>query len=60
MSRFLNVAPMVSLMALVASGPLDAQLGGRPAEQWALVLESGRRLESLEIENVVYLIEIQQ
>lgn len=30
-----------------------AQLGGQPAEEWAIVLESGRRMEGLEIENVV-------
>ena len=63
MRRFLNagsVALLTSLMALVASAPLYAQLGGRPAEQWAIVLESGRRLGSLEIENVVSLIDIQQ
>ena len=63
MRRFLNagsVALLTFLMALVASTPLYAQLGGRPAEQWAIVLESGRRLGSLEIENVVSLIEIQQ
>ena len=29
------------------------QLGGRPAEEWALTLESGQRLERLEIEAVV-------
>jgi ubiquinone/menaquinone biosynthesis C-methylase UbiE len=34
--------------------PLAAlQLGGRPAEDWALTLESGRRLGNLEIDEVV-------
>lgn len=33
--------------------PLAAQLGSQPAEQWALTLESGRRLASLDIDNVV-------
>ena len=42
--------------ALAVTGvafPLAAQLGSRPADQWALTLESGRRMESLEIEEVV-------
>ncbi len=60
MPKFLNVVCVSALMALLASGPLEAQLGGRPAEQWALVLESGRRLGSLEIENVVSLIGIEE
>ena len=38
-------APMVPVSAL--------QIGGRPAEEWAVVLESGRRLGSLEIDEVV-------
>jgi ubiquinone/menaquinone biosynthesis C-methylase UbiE len=40
---------------VITSGtfPLSAQLGSRPADQWALTLENGRRLESLEIEAVV-------
>jgi precorrin-6B methylase 2 len=45
------------LPALILLGaplaPLSAQLGGRPAEEWALVLESGRRIATLDIENVV-------
>jgi len=41
--------------------PLSAlQLGGRPAEEWALVLESGRRLGSLEIDEVVSRMGLQQ
>jgi len=57
-----------ALTALLASGglalasapaPLVAQLGSQPAEQWALTLESGRRLESLEIEEVVAAIGLQ-
>jgi ubiquinone/menaquinone biosynthesis C-methylase UbiE len=32
---------------------LAAQLGSRPAQDWAITLESGQRLESLEIEEVV-------
>jgi len=47
------------LLILAAAMPLSAQLGGRPAEQWAITLESGRRLGGLEIENVVSLIELQ-
>jgi predicted methyltransferase len=33
--------------------PLDAQLGSRPAADWAITLENGTRLEGLEIEEVV-------
>jgi 2-polyprenyl-3-methyl-5-hydroxy-6-metoxy-1,4-benzoquinol methylase len=39
--------------------PLSAQLGGRPAEEWAITLESGRRLATLDIENVVARIGLQ-
>lgn len=44
-----------SILFLALLLPLSglAQLGGRPADEWAIVLESGRRLESLEIERVV-------
>lgn len=52
----------VALGALVLTGgalPLSAQLGSRPADQWALTLESGRRMESLEIEEVVTQIGLQ-
>jgi ubiquinone/menaquinone biosynthesis C-methylase UbiE len=42
-----------SLLLIFAAAPLSAQLGSRPAEEWAVTLESGRRLESLDIENVV-------
>lgn len=37
----------------LSAAPAAAQLGGRPAEEWAVVLESGRRMEGLDIENVV-------
>ena len=52
--NFRLLAPL-GLLALSAQiTPLAAlQLGGRPAEQWAIVLESGRRLGSLEIDEVV-------
>jgi len=43
----------VVLAASATAFPLSAQLGSQPAGQWALTLESGRRLESLEIEEVV-------
>jgi len=33
--------------------PLAAQLGSRPAAEWAITLENGQRLESLDIEEVV-------
>jgi 2-polyprenyl-3-methyl-5-hydroxy-6-metoxy-1,4-benzoquinol methylase len=42
-----------------SAGPLAAQLGSQPAEQWALTLESGRRLASLDIDNVVAAIGLQ-
>lgn len=40
--------------------PVDAaaQLGGRPAQDWAPTLESGRRLEGLDIENVIDALEL--
>ena len=50
--RFL--APLGLLVVSAQMTPLPAlQLGGRPAEEWALTLESGRRLGSLEIDEVV-------
>ncbi|HET9949976.1 MAG TPA: methyltransferase domain-containing protein [Longimicrobiales bacterium] len=52
-ARALVLAAALPVAALPAASPLSAQLGSRPAEEWALVLESGRRLESLEIERVV-------
>ncbi|MEE2905865.1 MAG: methyltransferase domain-containing protein [Gemmatimonadota bacterium] len=48
----LVVVLLAGIWALVA-GPVSAQLGGRPAEEWAITLESGRRLASLEIQEVV-------
>jgi ubiquinone/menaquinone biosynthesis C-methylase UbiE len=50
--RFL--APLGLLVVSAQMTPLSAlQLGGRPAEEWALTLESGRRLGRLEIDEVV-------
>ena len=50
--RFL--APLGLLLVSAQMTPLSAlQLGGRPAEEWALTLESGRRLGGLEIDEVV-------
>jgi tRNA A58 N-methylase Trm61 len=46
-------------MATAGLSPLDAQLGSRPADEWALTLENGRRLEGLEIEAVVAQIGLQ-
>jgi SAM-dependent methyltransferase len=43
----------VALATSAAVFPVSAQLGSQPADRWALTLESGRRLESLEIEEVV-------
>ncbi len=63
MLRFVNFrlrAPLGLLAISAQIVPLSAlQLGGRPAEQWAVVLESGRRLGSLEIDEVVSRMEIQ-
>ena len=58
----IRIRVFASMVALAASGtalPLAAQLGSQPAERWALTLESGRRLESLEIEEVVAAIGLQ-
>lgn len=44
---------LVAVALTVGALPLSAQLGSRPAEQWAITLESGRRMEALEIEQVV-------
>jgi ubiquinone/menaquinone biosynthesis C-methylase UbiE len=47
-------AAVASLVATVLSAPsLSAQLGSRPAEEWALTLENGRRLDGLAIDRVV-------
>lgn len=52
--RSWRLGAAVGLLAVTAAGsPLSAQLGARPADEWALTLESGRRMESLEIEDVV-------
>ncbi len=56
-SRLVAV-PGVAL-ALATASPVTAQLGGRPADQWATTLESGRRLESLDIDNVVAAVQLQ-
>jgi arsenite methyltransferase len=39
--------------ATLGGNPLAAQLGSRPAAEWAITLENGQRLESLDIEEVV-------
>ncbi len=44
---------LVTVALCATFSPLHAQLGSQPADRWALTLESGRRLESLEIEEVV-------
>ena len=51
-----NSGPLVVLLAgiwALVAGPVSAQLGGRPAEEWAITLEGGRRRASLEIQEVV-------
>ncbi len=64
MLRSLSFCFLAQLGLLVVSAqltPLSAlQLGGSPAEEWAITLESGRRLGGLEIEEVVARIELQQ
>jgi ubiquinone/menaquinone biosynthesis C-methylase UbiE len=47
-----GVAVAVAVLCAGAS-PIAAQLGGRPAEEWALTLENGRRLDALAIDRVV-------
>ena len=63
MLRSMNLRMLASLGLLAISAqvtPVSAlQLGGRPAEEWAITLESGRRLGSLEIDEVVSRIGIQ-
>jgi len=56
-----TAAPSAAALALLAvvTVPLSAQLGARPAEEWALTLESGRRMSSLEIDEVVARIGLQ-
>jgi len=46
------MASVVVLVATAGAVPLSAQLGARPAEEWALTLESGRRMDALEINEV--------
>jgi cyclopropane fatty-acyl-phospholipid synthase-like methyltransferase len=40
-------------LASAFPAPLAAQLGSRPAEEWAITLENGRRLDALAIDRVV-------
>lgn len=47
------VASLAVALAATSAGPLSAQLGSRPAEEWALTLENGRRLDGLAIDRVV-------
>ena len=57
---FRLLAPLGLLAVSAQLTPLWAlQLGGRPADEWALTLESGRRLERLEIDEVVARIALQ-
>jgi tRNA A58 N-methylase Trm61 len=49
----ITVLAAAALAATLDSGSLTAQLGGRPAAEWATTLENGQRLESLDIEEVV-------
>jgi 2-polyprenyl-3-methyl-5-hydroxy-6-metoxy-1,4-benzoquinol methylase len=59
-SRIWLLASMAVPLGATTAIPLDAlQLGGRPAEEWALTLESGQRLSRLDIEEVVAAFELQ-
>jgi cyclopropane fatty-acyl-phospholipid synthase-like methyltransferase len=49
----LGVASMGLALASAFPAPLAAQLGSRPAEEWAITLENGRRLDALAIDRVV-------
>jgi 2-polyprenyl-3-methyl-5-hydroxy-6-metoxy-1,4-benzoquinol methylase len=53
MHRRLHIAAGFLAVALAAAAPLNGQLGSRPAEEWALTLENGRRLDGLAIDRVV-------
>jgi cyclopropane fatty-acyl-phospholipid synthase-like methyltransferase len=61
--RYRRPAPIAAALGticlLVSAVPLAAQLGSQPAERWAITLESGRRLEGLEIQRVVDAIGLQ-
>jgi len=52
---YVRMNVLLITLATLSTVPIgvQAQLGSRPAEEWALVLESGRRMTSLEIDNVV-------
>jgi ubiquinone/menaquinone biosynthesis C-methylase UbiE len=58
-SRALLIAALMAVASAAAVAPLSAQLGARPAEEWATTLESGRRLASLDIDNVVAAVGLQ-
>ena len=47
------VASLTVALAAALAVPASAQLGSRPAEEWALTLENGRRLDGLAIDRVV-------
>ena len=47
------IVAVAAMLGVSIALPVSAQLGGRPAEEWAITLESGRRLASLEIQEVV-------
>ncbi|HUP53352.1 MAG TPA: methyltransferase domain-containing protein, partial [Longimicrobiales bacterium] len=49
----LGVASMGLALASAFPASLAAQLGSRPAEEWATTLENGRRLDALAIDRVV-------
>jgi SAM-dependent methyltransferase len=53
MQRLMIALALAALQHVAGSAPLAAQLGSRPAAEWAITLENGQRLESLDIEEVV-------
>jgi len=56
MSWAVAVAGAALLVVGALPTPVAAQLGSRPAEEWAITLENGRRLDGLAIDRVVSMI----
>jgi ubiquinone/menaquinone biosynthesis C-methylase UbiE len=53
LERTAVVVGIAVTVLLAGFAPVAAQLGSRPAAEWAITLENGTRLEGLEIEEVV-------
>lgn len=50
---FSTTMVLAVLIGTALAHPVAGQLGARPAEEWAVTLESGQRLERIDIERVV-------